>query len=342
MREGDADRFQLGLDHLGELEVVDPSPDGGGERVECEAVGIARFGEQRFRLRRVVRIGLNVRGRVRGVEDVAHPRGATEEQALVDGVPVDGKVEGLPDPLVVEGGRAIGLDADKDAPPALDGIDPDARLADQDLGLVDREAGDDVDATGLQLGDLGRDLGDDAEDDLADRRRWPPVVRIRTECDVIVADALGEEVGAGADHLLGEGGVVVLGVELRWDHRPLGEVEVQQRLRGFGRQAEGGRVDGGRLGDFGRRHGDGGAAEGLARRVALVEMVDAELRGGGVEGSPLLKVTPGRSVNSQVRLSGSPRHAVASSGWTVMSGARKVSVWMTWSATLCSSLLKSW
>ena len=181
-----------------------------------EAIRVAGLGQEFLGLVRIVAKGLDVAVAQFARRHVARGRlGKAVEQGIYDGIHVHGVVHGLSD-FGIQGRlvQASGQVVEGDVPDAGLGIldDLDVFHAQQALGLLRTQAGDDVYLAGLDGGHAGGGLGDGPEDHGLDLGRSPPVVEIGFHGDVVTLDPLDELVGTGTNR--------VLGLKSGGDHRP--------------------------------------------------------------------------------------------------------------------------
>src|SRR5579864_5104919 len=187
---------------------------------------VARLPQQLPRLRRIVRIRLQ-----RGIvpEAVrqkrrAQPRPVPVVDVAENRVPVDGVVQRLPHPWIVERLR-FGVELDLVGPRTLRRPHLDVRICLQAVHEIRGNLLDDVDFAGQQRGDPPRRLGQHPEDDLPDFGGAAPVAVVALQHNFGVEGAPDEPERTGADGLGDEAAFAgLLHVLLRND------LEVHERL----------------------------------------------------------------------------------------------------------------
>jgi hypothetical protein len=216
-------------------------------------------------------------------DDAVRHGGGSLEDALDQCFLVDGVVDRLPHPHVLERTFAGVQDQEPQVRPRLFMELEAAGLA-QQVHRVGRNLDHQVEAAGQQLGQAGVSIGQRAEDHCLELRGAVPVVWIALDHDLGVALPFGEAVGAGADGLAAKVLAALADGFWRYDQPGrIGEVG-QQRGVGFLQVED----DSARVGGFGAFDGaeEEGEREGagVVLRVLVVQhAVEVELDRLGVE-----------------------------------------------------------
>ena len=238
------DLGQLGRHGLGILLVLQVAPLAGVQG-ELESVRVTGLLEQLTRLVGIVGVGFErgIEPLVDGRQGTRGPGGVAFHDGADDFVHVDAVVHGLADAHVLHGPGVDVVQGDEDDPPARGPLDRGGAAVVDLFDEVRRDVRDEIDLPHHQGGNPRPHFGDDAHDQLVDRRYALPVIFIFGQNDLAVLGPAGQLVGSGAHRVFGQVFHSFLPGELGRCHEDFDQIFEQGHERLLGGKPDGVVVD---------------------------------------------------------------------------------------------------